>query len=48
MWDSHLTSDPTSLSAKIDVIHNKIIKTAKPITVSLTQFRVETLLAKKA
>ena len=47
-WDSHLTSDPTSLSAKIDVIHTKIIKTVKPIMVSFIQFRVETLLAKKA
>jgi len=47
-WDSHLTSDPTSLSAKIDVIHTKIIKTVKHIMVSFIQFRVETLLAKKA
>jgi hypothetical protein len=48
MWDSHLTSGPTRLSAKIDMIHIKVIKMVKPMMVSFTQLHVEILLAKKA
>ena len=39
MLDENLTSDPTNLSAKMDVVNTRAIKTTKPNTVSLTQFR---------
>lgn len=48
MWSRNLTSYPTSLSHKMDVVDTNVIKTVKPIMVSLPQFRVETFVAKKA
>jgi hypothetical protein len=48
MLDGKLTSDPTNLSAKMDVVNTRVIKTTKPNTVSLTQFRsVKTFPQKK-
>jgi hypothetical protein len=48
MLDENLTSDPTNLSAKMDVVNTRAIITTKPNTVSLTQFRsVKTFPEKK-